>query len=404
MSGGRSNDRRESILNLPYAVRPAFAVVVFLVSVLRLLEALYARRLLANLSDVTAPDATLGGARAPSLVAVIPVRNEQESLESAVRSVLAQDYPNLRVVLVNDRSEDKTGRIMERLAGENPGVRVLHVDRLPDGWIGKNHAIYLGARQLDSEWLLFTDADVRFDRTAFRRAVAFGESRRLDHLTLVPDLDLEGYWLNAFVAFFFMAFLVYRGRYKANIPSSRVGIGMGAFNLIRRDAYERIGTYEAVRLRPDDDLSLGLLVKGAGMRQYWLFGKGLLKVRWYSSFRELFAGVEKNVLAGLDYSLAKVIGYTMITLGVMLWPFAAILLVRERIARYLYLSSVAAHCATFVAANKSSDRRIFVWALGYPLCAALFAFMLVRSGAVPLLRGGVEWRGTFYPLSSLRKE
>ena len=385
-------------------LRLALAVVVLVFSVWKLLEALYARRLMANLRDVAAPDAPLGGAEAPSLLVVVPARNEQAAIEPAVRSVLAQDYPNLSLVLVDDRSEDKTCQIMEHLARGKPKVRVLQIGQLPEDWIGKNHAIYLGAQQSDSEWLLFTDADVRFDPSAFRRAVAFAESRGLDHLTLVPDLDLEGYWLNAFVAFFFMAFLVYRGRYKANIPSSKVGIGMGAFNLIRRDAYEGVGTYQAVRLRPDDDLSLGLRVKEAGMRQYWLFGTGLLKVRWYSSFWELFAGVEKNVLAGLDYKLAKVMGYTVITLGVMLWPFAGILLARQRIARYLYLTAVAGHIATFVAANKSSDRRIFAWAMGYPLCAALFAFMLVRSGVVPLQRGGIEWRGRFYPLSSLRKE
>lgn len=384
-------------------VRHALAAVIFLISGFKSLEALRARRLLHNLRDVTDPDVALCEAPVPSLLVVIPARNEQQSIDCAARSVLAQDYPALSLVLVNDRSVDETGQAMDILAQGNANVKVLHIDCLPDHWIGKNHAIYLGARESDSEWLLFTDADVRFDPSAFRRAVAFAESRRLDHLTLVPDLDLEGYWLNAFVAFFFMAFLVYRGRYKANISSSKVGIGMGAFNLIRRDAYERIGTYKAVRLRPDDDLSLGLLVKGMGLRQYWLFGTGLLQVRWYASFRELFAGVEKNVLPGLDYSLAKVMGYTVITLGVMLWPFAGLLFARERIARCLYLFTVIAHWVTFVAANKSSDRRIYAWAAGYPICAALFAFVLARSGVVPFLRGGIEWRGRFYPLSSLRE-
>lgn len=402
MSEGRHNGWLRIPRTVLRSVRVALVLFVFLISGLRFFDALRARRLLPHLADVTAPDAGVGEP-AHSLLAVIPARNEQRFVARAARSVLAQDYPNVRLVLVDDRSEDRTGQTMEILAQANPEVTVLHIDRLPEDWIGKNYAIYLGARQSNSEWLLFTDADVRFDPTAFRRAVAFAESERLDHLTLVPDLDLEGYWLNAFVAFFFMAFLVYRGRYKANIPSSPVGIGMGAFNLIRRDAYERIGTYEALKLRPDDDLSLGLLVKGAGMRQYWLFGTGLLKVRWYSSFRELFAGVEKNVLPGLDYSLAKVLGYTAITLGVMLWPFAGVLLAKKKITRLLYLFTVAGHWATFIVANKSSDRRIFAWALGYPVCAALFAFVLARSGVVPLLRGGIEWRGRFYPLSSLRK-
>lgn len=157
-------------------LRLALAVVVLMFSVWKLLEALYARRLMANLRDV-APDAPLGGAEAPSLLVVVPGRNEQAAIEPAVRSVLAQDYPNLSLVLVDDRSEDKTGQIMEHLARGNPKVRVLQIGQLPEDWIGKNHAIYLGAQQSDSEWLLFTDADVRFDLSAFRRAVAFAESR-----------------------------------------------------------------------------------------------------------------------------------------------------------------------------------------------------------------------------------
>ena len=372
--------------------------MVFLASVVKLMEALFAWRLVRPL---TAGECDLSDL--PTLSVVIPARNEKQRLEEALRTVLGQEYPGiLEVVLVDDRSGDGTGETMERLAAGNDHVVVVRVEGLPEGWLGKNHAIHAGTRRARGEWLLFTDADVRFVPDAFRRAVAHAEARGLDHLTMRPGLVLPGYWLESFVAFFYAAFLVHRGYYKANLPSSRTGVGIGAFNLIRRHAYEKVGGYEAFSNRPDDDLTLGNRVKGVGLRQELALGHGLLEVEWYSSLAELLQGVEKNTFAALGYSVPKTAGYVLALPLLMAGPFIAVPF-SSGASRVFYFGAAAAQVATFAVCNRFLGRRVFFLAIAYPVCALLFPYVLARSALLALARGGIYWRGTFYSLSLLER-
>lgn len=376
------------------------ALLIFLASAAKLLEALRARRLVQPLPEKDPAGTSL---ELPRLSVVIPARNEERKLEGALRTVLGQDYPNLEAILVNDRSTDGTGRTMEHLTAGRGDATVIQVEQLPEGWLGKNYAIHVGTERASGDWLLFTDGDIHFHPAAFRRAVAYAEERGLDHLTLVPELKLSGYWLRGLVAFFYTAFLVHRGYYKANIPSSETGVGIGAFNLIRRGAYEKVGGYEALAQRPDDDLTLGGRVKKLGLRQELALGHGLIEVEWYASLGEFFRGVEKNSFAALGYSVPKVAFYAAEIPALTAWPFAAAFLSSGATAA-LYAGSAAAQVATFAVCNRFLRARVFLLALGYPACALLFSYALVRSALLALARGGIYWRGTFYPLSLLKEE
>lgn len=379
-------------------MRFGIAIMIFVASVIKLLEALRAWRLVRPLSGEVPSGAASGY---PMLSVIVPARDEERKLEGALRTVLGQDYPNLEVILVDDRSTDATGHIMERLAAGRENVAVIHIEDLPEGWLGKNHAIHTGVQRARGDLLLLTDADIRFHPTTFRRAVAHAGTRGLDHLTLIPELRLSGYWLRSFVAFFYTAFLVLRGYYKANVPSSKTGVGIGAFNLIGRGAYQKTGGYEALANRPDDDLTLGDRVKKLGMRQELALGHGFIEVEWYSSLSELFQGVEKNAFAALDYSLPRTFGWIATALAVMVWPFVAIF-VSPRRAAALYLGAVSAQITTFVVCNRFLGWRVIFHALGYPVCALLFIYALARSSLLAVARGGVYWRGTFYQLSLLK--
>ena len=374
--------------------------MIFLASVAKLFEALCARRLVRPLPEKDSAGSSL---ELPKLSVVIPARNEERKLEGALRTVLGQDYPNLEAILVNDRSTDGTGHTMERLTAGRGDASVIQVEELPEGWLGKNNAIHVGTERASGDWLLFTDGDIHFHPAAFRRAVAYAEERSLDHLTLVPDLKLSGYWLRGVVAFFYTAFLVHRGYYKANIPSSEMGVGIGAFNLIRREAYDEAGGYKALAQRPDDDLALGGRVKKLGLRQELALGHGLLEVEWYASLGEFFCGVEKNSFAALGYSVPKVVFYAAEIPALTAWPFAAAFLASGATAA-LYAGSVAAQVATFAVCNRFLRGRVFLLALGYPACALLFSYALLRSALLALARGGIYWRGTFYPLSLLKEK
>lgn len=376
------------------------ALLIFLASVAKLFEALRAWRLVRPLPERRSTGTSVEYSR---LSVIVPARNEERKLEGALRTVLGQDYPNLEVILVSDRSTDGTARIMERLTAGREEATVIRVEELPEGWIGKNHAVWVGTERARGDWLLLTDADVYFHPAIFRRAVSYAEERGLDHLTLVPGLPLSGYWLQSLVAFFYAAFLVLRGYYKANVPSSKTGVGIGAFNLIRRGAYEKVGGYEALAQRPDDDLTLGDRVKKLGLRQELALGHGLLEVEWYTSLGEFFRGVEKNTFAALGYSIPKTAGWVVAALAIMALPFVAPLVSTRRTAA-LYLGAATAQVTTFGICNRFLGWRVLPLALGYPVCVLLFAYTLARSALLALSRGGIYWRGTFYPLYLLRHE
>jgi glycosyltransferase involved in cell wall biosynthesis len=377
-------------------------LAIFLASAAKALEGLYAVRQIPVLSRVVPADVQLSNPP-PKLSVIVAARNEAQTIEGAVRSLFRQDYPNLELILVNDRSTDGTGAVMDRLAREFPGIRVVHIETLPEGWLGKNHALYTGSRHATGDWLLFTDADVHYDPTTLRRAVAFAKMLRLDHLTLAPDLVAHGYWLESWVAFFLQAFLSYQTPYKANNPKSKVGMGIGAFNLVRRQTYEAIGTHRAISLRPDDDLRLGQRIKRMGFRQNIAIGTDLLHVEWYRSLPEAIRGLEKNMVAGMEYNLAAIIAAMVGVFGIMVWPFLAVWIAHGP-ARWLYLAAIAAQMLLYLTSNTLRRGRTLLLMPSYPVAALLFMYTVIRSTYLTYRRGGIFWRETFYPLHQLRSQ
>ncbi len=394
-SKGARNAQRQ-IHSVSYGV----AISVFVISLVKLLESLYAARKVFAFPEEKVSQEPFP--QLPRLSVVVPARNEERELERSLSSLLDQDYPGLEVIMVNDRSTDGTGRIIDLLAETYENIRVIHIERLPEGWLGKNHAAYTGACRASGEWLLFTDADVRFHPRSLRRAVARAQEEGLDHLTLVPGWKLSGYWLRGIVAFFYMVFLLYQGYYRANLPRYKKGAGVGAFNLIRHSAYRKIGTYQALAQRPDDDLKLGSRVKKLGLRQQMLLGHDLIFVRWYGSLGALARGFEKNAFATLQYSLPRTALYSGSLMLITIWPFAAPLCSRGPVRR-LYLGAAAAQLGAFTVTNRIIGWRVFLLAAAYPIFALLFTGVLLRASLFALVRGGIYWRGTFYSNSLLRR-
>jgi glycosyltransferase involved in cell wall biosynthesis len=350
----------------------------------------------------------VASSRAPALVqrasVIVAVRNEEAAVRDALRSLLAQDYPALELIAVNDRSTDATGQVLAELAAD-PRLRVVTVEALRPGWLGKPHALWLGARQATGEWLLFTDADVVFAPNCLRLAVGYASAARLDHLTLGPKLRARSFLLGAFVAYFTYLMVIFLRLYRVNDPDASEGIGLGAFNLVRRSAYDAVGTYAAVARRPDDDVRFGQLVRRKGFRQQLLDGSDLLEVEWYPSLTAAFAGLEKNFFAAYSYNLALALTSNALLLAAYVWPWAGALLTRGG-GRWLLLASVLTQVATFLKTRGGLVRLQPIevgYALAMPLSALLVCYTALRSTVVTLLRGGIRWRGTFYPLSELRR-
>jgi glycosyltransferase involved in cell wall biosynthesis len=226
----------------------------------------------------------------PMVSIIVAGRNEEHGIEAGVRSLLAMDYSPLEVSAVNDRSTDGTGEVLERVRRDDPRLTVIHVSTLPPGWLGKNHALALGAARAKGDFLLFTDADVVFDSSALGRAVRFMEEEGIDHLAAFPGLRVRGIALRTLIVTFGMLFALHTRLWKARDPRSKRHIGIGAFNLLRAAGYRRLGTHAAIALRPDDDLRLGREAKRAGLRQDIVRANTLLEIEWYASFGQMIDG------------------------------------------------------------------------------------------------------------------
>jgi glycosyltransferase involved in cell wall biosynthesis len=343
----------------------------------------------------------------PRVSILIPARNEERNLEEALRSVLALDYENLEIDVIDDRSTDRTGEILDRLAASEPRLRIVHVRDLPPGWLGKNHALWLGAEKATGEFLLFTDADVVFEPSALRRAMgAMGieGAKRLDHLTASPEIGRPSVLFELFIGAFSLFFALFTKPWKVKDPKSPYHVGIGAFNLVRASAYRAAGGHRAIAMRPDDDLKLGKLLKIRGFRSEFVFGQGMLRVEWYASVRELIQGLMKNAFSGVDYRVRVVLVATLMQLAVFVWPFVAIFLTSDLVAgptRWLNLASVITLVALcWINAPLAGVRR---WhGIGFPLATLLFLYIVWRAMLLTLWNDGIDWRGTHYPLAELK--
>jgi GT2 family glycosyltransferase len=357
-----------------------------------------------------APDAAL-----PSLTIVVPARNEEAEIEPALRSLLQLNYPHFEVVAVNDRSTDQTGAIMDHIAAE-PGAQgklnVIHVRELPAGWLGKVHAMWLGsqrndsqgnaARQVRSDWLLFTDADCVFQADCLRRAIHYATTTATDHLVLFPTAHMKTLGERMMIGFpQVMASFAMRP-WKVRDPNARDHIGVGAFNLIRRSAYDAIGTHEALRLEVVDDIKLGEAIKKAGLRQDVVFGHELVSLRWAVGAAGVVANLEKNLFAFLRFRVSLALGVCAVTFFLCVCPFLGLLLAPGW-ARAPFAVAVAmiALAYTFTGRYMASSPWMF---LTCPIAALVFNFATLQSAFIAVRDGGITWRGTKYSLEELRKK
>lgn len=355
------------------------------------------RRLLPWLRDMPLPPAD---AALPLLTVIAPARNEARHIEAAVRALCAQEYPDLEVIVVDDRSTDATPRLLAELQRELPRLQVLTLQTLPPGWLGKNNANARAAERARGELLLFTDADVILAPGALRRAVGMLQRERLDMLAVGPEAPMPGLLLPQFALYFALLFSLFTRPWAARDPRSRAHVGIGAFNLVRASVYRAAGGHERIRLRPDDDLKLGKIIKLAGGAQAFAVGRGAVRVEWYGSWRELRDGLMKNLFAGAEYRVWLVLlGVLSHLLLLVLPPFA--LAWTTGLGWWCY----AACCALFVLQGIAAAPSLGTarWAgLLLPGLALFGAYLMIRATAVTLWRGGIEWRGSRYALADLR--
>ncbi len=337
----------------------------------------------------------------PRVSVIVPACNEEETIEPALRTLLALDYTPLELIVINDRSTDRTGEVLARLQREHPRLRVHNVTELPAGWLGKTHALHQGARMAAGDYLLFTDADIHFEKTTLARTMTLMVEEGLDHLSLIFRNIAQGLLLNAMMADAGGGLLFLFRPWLARDPHRKNFMGVGAFNLVRRSAYLAVGGHTPVRMHPIDDIMLGKVIKQNGFKQDCLNGYDFLQVRWYASPGEMIRGLMKNIFALFAFRAS--LALTAVLLAALLTifpPWGALLLTGG--PRLFCLLTVAVRLSAFAWGRRltGSSWGTIPFALLTPY---LNIYIILRGMLTTLARDGIDWRGTHYPLAELRK-
>jgi hypothetical protein len=383
--------------NPPPAPDPTMLLILTAASALySLLMAVLLLRVMRAVPRLQRLDAPPPG-RWPRLSLIIPARNEEDTLESAMRSKLGNTYPELELVLVDDRSTDATGAIADRFARLEPRLQVVHVEHLPEGWLGKVHAMKQGLDRASGEWILFSDADVHLAPGTLEKIIAYAEQEGLGHVTVFPSVTCSGFAIQTTLVALFRLVCVRTRMWEVSDPRSSTALGIGAFNLVRRSALERTEGLEWLKMEIADDVMLGTMLKRSGAKQAVLNGRGHVSLEFYPSLGAFNRAMEKS---GASFPLSSLILGNLLLVVLECGFLAGLASGRPA----LMAVGGATWALGAAMAWKFSD-----WA-GFARAPAPLAFLgvlptswvSIRSAVLALVRGGVFWRGTFYPTAVVR--
>ncbi|HEY8714825.1 MAG TPA: glycosyltransferase family 2 protein [Candidatus Acidoferrum sp.] len=228
------------------------------------------------------------------ITAIVPARNEEEAIAGCVKS-LAMQHEMEQILVVDDGSTDATATVIRDLAARISRVELLRAGELPPGWVGKNHALSVGARLATSEWLLFVDADVVLEEGAARRALEIARDSHAALVSFSPEQISERWYEKALIPYVYCR-LARRFSFEAvNDPNSKAAAANGQFLLIRREVYEAVGGHARIAGEVLEDVALAVVVKAAGYGLWFGAGKGLVRARMYRTFGAMWEGWKKNL-------------------------------------------------------------------------------------------------------------
>ncbi len=332
----------------------------------------------------------------PLVSVIVPARDEERTIERTVRALLAQTYPALEVVVVNDRSTDATGAILNAI--DDPRLIVIDGVEPPPGWLGKPHALHLGAGRATGELLLFIDADIIYAPEGVAAAVARLEESGASMLSLLPHFELHGFWEHVAIPNLVVVAFTMLPLWLTNQSRLAVfAVGGGPGNLIRREDYDAVGGHESLKDAVIDDVALARLVRRSGRRSEVALANDLVSLRMYHGLREIVDGFTKNAFAVVNRNYVAVVVILLLTLVAHALPYA--------------LALTGDVIGIAIVALIALSRVILYSALGYRLDNALFGhvpmmliwfWILMRSMWVTGVRRRLTWRGRTYDAEKTR--
>ncbi len=360
------------------------------------------RRILSLADAPEPPETQKAGESLPGVSVIVALRNEAPSIERTIRSLLAQQLPSLEVIAVDDRSDDGSGEILERLAEGDSRLKVVRVKTLPPHWLGKNHACHLGAGQAREEMLLFTDGDIIFEPDALRRALLLMERHGLGHLAVAHQLIAPGFLERAFQSAFGMFFVLRFRIWNLHRQGSSGYTGIGAFNLVRRESYLAMGGHRILSMEVVDDVKLGLILRRSGVPQAMAVSGGRVYLRWQEGFRGCLRGLQKNLFAGMEWRwsmmLASLAGLGLMTLA----PWVALTLTDLWATRLAAGMGILLPTLLLGIAARRGGGRSGLEGFAFPFAVGALIAATLTSALSATWRGGIVWRETRYNLTELR--
>jgi chlorobactene glucosyltransferase len=375
-----------------------FVVFVWLVSIVLTLYGLFRQRPLSILND-----SRLKTNDAPLVSVLVAARNEEHrALVESILSMLAQDYGQFEVIAVNDLSTDATGSILKSLAKADGRLQVIEGGELPAGWLGKPYAMHQALSRARGEWILATDADMIFDKSTLRTAVAHTCRRDADAMTLIPYFEAGSFWERVMIPTWAWVMLMFTVSYRINNPKTQGALGIGGFFLMRRDVLERIGGYEALKDEVLEDVRLAEMIKRSGRRLLSEYAPDLISTRMYRNFGEMWESCTKSWFAGMKFSLPFAMlcvcwMYLIAVMPPLVGLISGIAIATGADAKLWELSipAILSWLAQVVVMTLISFRSGIspIYALTAPLGLAVLYFMLLDSSVRITIGKGVKWKG-----------
>lgn len=371
----------------------AFASVVMLYV---LLTALYNLRFMPRLPwDAPLPQVL------PLVSVLVPARNEERNIGACLESLMAQDYPRMEILVLDDDSSDATAAMVEAMAGRDGRIRLLRGKPLPMGWHGKAWACHQLAQAAHGEWLLFADADTRHRPNSVSSALALARARNLDLLSLIPDMGLKGFWERVMMSVIPLVFVGCVPHFAFTRTRWPVLAGaIGPFMLFRRETYERFGGHEAVRSDIVEDVFIARWVKRVGGRIALADGVDVLRVDFYNGFRETWNGLSKSTFAAFNYSLPGILAAIGAFEVLFVGPYVVLYYAwRAGLADLAHFSLpltqiILAWVAMWFVDGRFLIPRRYAMLIGLTVVmAALFCFNSIASS---LFGAGTVWKGRAY--------
>lgn len=349
--------------------------------------------------DPTSPAAAPEGAR-PKVSVVIAARNEEEDLPATLDCLLAQDYPNLEIIVAEDGSTDRTGEVIDARA---PRVRRVNPPPLPTGWVGKSWACWNGARAATGDWLLFEDADVRIHPATVRTTLEWAEREDADLATIVPTVEMRSFWERVVLPFYVQVILTYFRAPRVNRPRSRSAMANGQFWLTPRSVYYELGGHEAVHSIVLEDVAIARRYRNAGKTLRVAYAPVLSRTRMYRNRSEMFEGLLKNI-HGNEFSASR---QTAFLVGLLALFWAPLLLLPVGLAvQSAPLAVTGAILAGALFAKHAALARAVgaptAYGLLFPVAVAFYLVTVATSLGRGLRGGSVTWKGRAYAFGNGR--